>query len=261
MDFIGTPAAVGYVRGMAIHDPSAQRLYVMSPLAAGAVIVCDKEQSNYLANVLRLEAGAEVLLFNGGDGEWQATLTEASKRHCTLTVGSQTRAPQTAPDIHYLFAPLKRTRLDYMVQKAAELGASALRPVITRRTIAERVNLERMRANAIEAAEQCGILYVPKIFEPERFERLIDAWDASRRIIFCDEAAATANPIAALRGVEPGPLAVFIGPEGGFDPGERTLLLSKPFVTAISLGPRIMRADTAAVAALALVNAVLGDGQ
>ncbi|MEQ1578085.1 MAG: 16S rRNA (uracil(1498)-N(3))-methyltransferase [Hyphomicrobium sp.] len=244
---------------MAIHDPNAQRLFVLVPLQAGVVIACDKEQSNYLANVLRLEAGAEVLLFNGEHGEWRATLTEASKRHCALTVTANVRPQDTGPDLHYIFAPLKRTRLDYMVQKAAELGVSALRPVISRRTIAERVNLERMRANAIEAAEQCGILHVPGVMETERFERMLDAWDGSRRLIFCDEGAEVASPLAVLSKVKPGPLAVLIGPEGGFDDSERQLLLSKPFTTAISLGPRIMRADTAAVAALALVNAVLGD--
>ena len=244
---------------MSIHDPNAQRLYVDAALEAGAVIACDKDQSNYLANVLRLEAGAEILLFNGQHGEWRATLTEASKRHCTLTVDAQVRAQETGPDIHYLFAPLKRTRLDYMVQKAAELGVSTLRPVITRRTIAERVNLERMRANAVEAAEQCGILHVPSVVEPERFERLISAWDSNRRLIFCDEAADCSSPLAVLGKLTPGPFAVLIGPEGGFDPDERDMLLSKPFTVPLSLGPRIMRADTAAVAALALVNAVLGD--
>jgi 16S rRNA (uracil1498-N3)-methyltransferase len=244
---------------MAIHDPNAQRLYVTVPLSGGAEIACDKDQSNYLVNVLRLEAGAEILLFNGEHGEWRATLTEASKRHSTLTVGAQVRAQNAGPDIHYLFAPLKRTRLDYMVQKAAELGVSTLRPVITRRTIAERVNIERMRANAVEAAEQCGILHVPCVQEPERFERVIEAWTGARRIIFCDEAASVTSPLAVLSQLAPGPLAVLIGPEGGFDPDERKLLLSKSFTVPISLGPRIMRADTAAVAALALVNAVLGD--
>ncbi len=244
---------------MAIHDPNAQRLYVTVPLAAGTEIACDKDQSNYLVNVLRLETGAEILLFNGKHGEWRATLTEASKRHCTLTAGAQVRPQHTGPDIHYLFAPLKRTRLDYMVQKAAELGVSTLRPVITRRTIAERVNIERMRANAIEAAEQCGILHVPIVQEPDRFERVLDAWDGARNIIFCDEAAVVASPLAVLSQLKQGPLAVLVGPEGGFDPDERKLLLSKPFTVPVSLGPRVMRADTAAVAALALVNAVLGD--
>ena len=244
---------------MAIHDPNAQRLFVAASLAADTEIACDKDQSNYLANVLRLEVGVEVLLFNGKHGEWRAVLTEASKRHCTLKVGAQVRAQDTGPDIHYVFAPLKRTRLDYMIQKAAELGVSTLRPVITRRTIAERVNIERMRANAIEAAEQCGILHVPSVMEPERFGHVLDTWDAKRRLIFCDEAAEVASPLAVLGKLTPGPLAVLIGPEGGFDPEERKALLSQSYTVPISLGPRVMRADTAAVAALALVNAVLGD--
>ena len=244
---------------MAIHDPDAQRLYVTAALVAGVEIACDKDQSNYLVNVLRLEQGAEVLLFNGLHGEWRAVLSEASKRHCTLTVGRMVRAQVAGPDIHYLFAPLKRTRLDYMVQKAAELGVSMLKPIITRRTIAERVNIERMRANAIEAAEQCGILHVPTVAEPERFERVLEGWDGKRRLIFCDEAADVASPLAVLSALPKGPLAVLIGPEGGFDPEERKALLAKPFTVPISLGPRVMRADTAAVAVLALVNAVLGD--
>ncbi len=256
---VSNDTAVGYVGAMAIHDPNSQRLYVTASLAAGTVIACDKEQSNYLANVLRLETGTQVLLFNGTDGEWTATLTSSGKRSCVLTVDAQTRTQAIGQDLHYLFAPLKRTRLDYMVQKAAELGVSVLRPVITRRTIAERVNIERMRANAIEAAEQCGILQVPAVAEPKRLEHALEAWDVSRRLIFCDEHAPVASPLAALHNVAPGPLAVLIGPEGGFAAEERAILMAKPFTVPVSLGPRIMRADTAAVAALALVNAVLGD--
>ena len=244
---------------MAIHDLSAQRLYMTAALADGCQIACDKDQSNYLANVLRLEAGAQILLFNGQDGEWSATLTSASKRNCVLTVNTQVRPQISGPDLHYVFAPLKHTRLDYMVQKAAELGVSALRPVITRRTIAERVNIARMQANVIEAAEQCGILHVPSIAAPERLDRALETWDASRRLIFCDEEANANDPLAVLGKIPRGPLAVLIGPEGGFAPEERAQLLSKPFTVPVSLGPRIMRADTAAVAALALVNAVLGD--
>jgi 16S rRNA (uracil1498-N3)-methyltransferase len=244
---------------MAIHDFNSQRLFIDAPLAAGAEVTCDKSQSNYLVNVLRLEAGADILLFNGADGEWRAVLTEASKRAAVLTPQQQTRAQTAVSDLHYVFAPLKHSRLDYMVQKSAELGVGVLRPVITRRTIAERVNLERMRSNAIEAAEQCGILTVPRVAEPERFERAIDAWDRTRTLIFCDEAAVQANPLDVLSKVKRGPLGVLVGPEGGFDETERGLLLSKPFVVPVSLGPRIMRADTAAVSILALVNAALGD--
>src|SRR5262249_20892384 len=156
------------------------------------------------------------------------------------------------PDIDYLFAPLKRARLDYMVQKATEMGVARLRPIITRRTTPERVNAERMRANAIEAAEQCGILRVPEVHAPEKLDRAIAGWDAARALIFCDEASEERCPFTALAKVEPGQLAVLVGPEGGFDEAERELIASKPFVTRISLGPRILRADTAAVAALAL---------
>ena len=165
----------------------------------------------------------------------------------------------TGPDIDYVFAPLKRSRLDYMVQKAVELGVARLRPVLTQRTIAERVNLDRMRANVIEAAEQCGILHLAEVAAPLSLDKLLATWDPRRRLIFCDEAAAVKNPLEVLAALQPQPLALLIGPEGGFDPKERAALQALPYVSAISLGPRIMRADTAAVAALALVNAKLGD--
>jgi 16S rRNA (uracil1498-N3)-methyltransferase len=235
------------------------RLFVEPPLAAAAPIACTAEQANYLLNVLRLRAGANILVFNGRDGEWRARLAEVGKRRCTLECSAPTRPQQDGPDVHYLFAPLKHARLDYMVQKATEMGVAHLQPVLTRRTIATRVNLERMRANAIEAAEQCGVLRVPSVGEPLKLEALLAAWDPKRQLIFCDEAANVANPLAALSAVEAKPLAVLIGPEGGFDVSERALLRQQPNALAISLGPRIMRADTAAVAALALVNAALGD--
>lgn len=249
-----------------MRDLNAPRLFVEAALAADVRIALEPAQANYLLNVLRLGAGDHVLAFNGRDGEWRAAVVPRGKRGCELIPEGQVRHQESGPDIDYLFAPLKRARLDYMVQKATELGVARLLPVITRRTIAERVNTERMRANVIEAAEQCGILRVPDVAEPEKLERVLADWDHARVLIFCDEAAAVSNPIEALRsGVGPEsltpvrPLAVLIGPEGGFDPGERELLLAQPFTLAISLGPRIMRADTAAVAALALVNAVAGD--
>jgi 16S rRNA (uracil1498-N3)-methyltransferase len=203
--------------------------------------------------------GASILVFNGRDGEWRAAVRHDGKRGLVLVFADQTRPQTSGPDVDYLFAPLKRSRLDYMVQKATEMGVRRLMPVITRRTIAERVNVDRMRANVIEAAEQCGVLRVPDVAEPVRLDRALENWAASRRLVFCDETAATKNPIAALAALGPGPLAVLIGPEGGFHEDERALLLAKPYVTAVSLGPRIMRADTAAVAALALVNAALAD--
>jgi 16S rRNA (uracil1498-N3)-methyltransferase len=244
---------------MARYDFNVQRLYVEADLAAGAAVACSPEQANYLRNVLRLRAGDAILVFNGRDGEWRAELVEAGKRGASLRVGGKVREQEGGPDIDYLFAPLKRARLDYMVQKAVEMGVARLRPVLTRRTIVERVNMDRLAANAIEAAEQCGILRIPGLHAPEKLEHVIAGWDASRALIFCDEDSAEACPFTALARVAPGPLAVLVGPEGGFEAGERELLSSQPFVTRISLGPRILRADTAAVAALALVNAVLGD--
>lgn len=244
---------------MAIRDLTSERLFVDSPLAAGARVTLPEQQAHYLVNVLRMAAGATVLVFNGRDGEWQAELSDVKKRSAVLVAGHQTRPQIDGPDIDYLFAPLKRSRLDYMVQKAVEMGVARLSPVITHRTIAERVNLERMRANAIEAAEQCGVLRVPAVSEPLTLEKALAGWDAARTLIFCDEDAAIRDPLSALDGVAPGPVAVLIGPEGGFDDTERQMLMAKPFVTAVSLGPRVMRADTAAVAALALVNARLGD--
>ncbi len=244
---------------MGSEHTTGVRLFVDTPLSGGAEFACMPEQANYLVNVLRLSPGAEILIFNGRDGEWRATIAEVAKRRCTLTCGALTRAQSDGPDVHYVFAPLKHARLDYMVQKATELGVARLQPVLTRRTVAARVNLERMRANTIEAAEQCGVLRVPSVGEPVKLEALLAAWDPGRRLIFCDEAAAVADPLAVLAGVGSGPLAVLIGPEGGFDGGEREMLVRQPYTTAISLGPRIMRADTAAVAALSLVNAAVGD--
>lgn len=244
---------------MAIHDFSAQRLYVDAPLAAGTDLVCSSEQANYLINVLRLGPGDTILAFNGRDGEWKVEIAIAAKRSCNLKVLAKVREQESGPDIDLLFAPLKRARLDYMVQKATEMGVARLRPVITRRTVPERVNLERMRANVIEAAEQCGILRLPEVAAPEKLERVTAGWDPARRLVYCDEGAEQRSPLAALAALSPGPLAVLIGPEGGFEAAERELLLAHPFVVPLSLGPRIMRADTAAVAALALVNAALGD--
>jgi 16S rRNA (uracil1498-N3)-methyltransferase len=244
------------------RDLSSQRLYLRAPLAAGAEVALDRGQANYLVNVLRLPSGGEVRVFNGADGEWQAELIAEGKKNHKLVVREQTRPQPAAPDFHYLFAPLKHARLDYMVEKATEMGAGRLRPVLTQHTQAMRLNLERMEANAIEAAEQCGILSVPAIDAPETLMNILDGWaggEGSRRIIFCDEADAGADPVSILSVLPRSPLAVLIGPEGGFSAAERERLRALPFVTAIPLGPRIMRADTAAVAALALVQAILGD--
>jgi len=242
------------------YDFRATRLYVDAPLTQGGEVSLDRHQANYLRNVLRLEAGDAVLLFNGTDGEWQATLAGSGKRSVTLIVGAQQRAQTSAGDLHFLFAPLKHARLDYLAQKAVEMGASRLQPVMTRHTQVARVNLDRMRANAIEAAEQCGILRVPEVAEPVTLEKV--GAEADRLLIFCDEDAEVRDPVAALlaaRRSPPQPLAVLIGPEGGFAEEERAALLRRPMVVRIALGPRILRADTAAIAALALVQSVLGD--
>jgi len=236
-----------------------QRLFVTSDLAPGASLELDPAQAHYLINVLRCKTGEEVLLFNGKDGEWLGGLSAAAKKRAIVTLTRQTRQQIPPPDLHYLFAPLKRARLDYMAQKATELGAARLMPVITRRTTAERVNRARLAANAVEAAEQCGILWVPEVAEPAKLADLLAGWDEKRLLVFADEAAPIASPLAALEKEGKRPLAVLIGPEGGFEEEERALLLARPFVLPISLGPRVMRADTAAVAALALVNATLGD--
>jgi 16S rRNA (uracil1498-N3)-methyltransferase len=237
----------------------APRLFVETPLEAGARHACSPEQANYLLHVLRLGEGDEILAFNGRDGEWRARLVEVVKRRCALAFVERVRPQQAGPDVVYLFAPLKHARLDYMVQKATEMGVACLQPVLTRRTVAARVNVARMRANVIEAAEQCGILRLPEVGEPQRLEALLDGWDPARRMIVCDEAAEVESPLDVLSRLAPGPLAVLVGPEGGLDPEERARLIAHTFVVPVSLGPRILRADTAAVAALALVNAVLGD--
>jgi 16S rRNA (uracil1498-N3)-methyltransferase len=253
---------------MSRYDFRSPRLFVAQPLLAGATVVLDPAQGHYLAGVLRLSAGDRVLAFNGTDGEWRCAFAPVGKKSA-LRVEDRTR-PQTRPgDLHYLFAPLKRARLDYVVQKAVEMGVSRLQPVMSRHTQAERINLERMRANAIEAAEQCGILSIPEIMPPLALERALAALEPERHLVFCDEDAPPGDPVAALAHdlageadapPPPGrPLAVLIGPEGGFDDTERALLLRRPHTSRIALGPRILRADTAAVAALAIVQTAAGD--
>lgn len=242
-------------------DFRSPRLFVDTPLAAGSGIALDRDQSNYLGNVLRLAAGDTVLVFNGRDGEWQATLA-GRKRPDRAEIVSLTREQDRLPDLHYVFAPLKHARLDYVVQKAVEMGVAALRPVTTRFTQASRVNVERMRANVVEAAEQCGILSLAEVHDPESLERWLGQRDGRRLLVFCDEDAPTADPAAALAhasGRGTGGIDVVIGPEGGFAEEERALLLKQPHIVRLALGPRILRADTAAVAALAVVQTVLGD--
>ena len=241
------------------YDFRSQRLFVTAGLAAGASIAATREQANYLLTVLRLKDGDTILVFNGRDGEWRARIAEASRKGCSLALGERVREQTSLPDLHYLFAPLKHARLDYMVQKAVEMGAGKLLPVLTQFTQVHRVNLDRMRANAIEAAEQCGILAIPECESPRKLVDVLAEWGTDRRLIFCDEGAAVANPAEALANIPRGKAALLIGPEGGFSDEERANLLAKPYVTPLSLGPRILRADTAAVAALALVQSFIGD--
>jgi 16S rRNA (uracil1498-N3)-methyltransferase len=247
---------------MPAHDFRSPRLYVDHPLGPGVRVTLDAAQSHYLADVLRRKPGDQLMVFNGRDGEWRAAFEPAGKRGAVLALAEQTRVQDHAPDLQYLFAPLKRARLDYTVQKAVEMGAARLTPVITRYTQVERVNTDRMRANVIEAAEQCSILTLPAIDEPVALDRALAGLEAERALVFCDEDAPIADPLAALASLhvrESVALALLIGPEGGFAPEERALLLARPNTIRLALGPRILRADTAAVAALALVQATLGD--
>jgi 16S rRNA (uracil1498-N3)-methyltransferase len=233
-------------------------------LGVRGMVSLSRSQANYLLNVLRLKGGDAVLAFNGRDGEWGTELVIEGKRDAVLKADAQLRTQPPATDLHFLFAPLKHARLDYMVQKAVEMGVSHLQPTLTRHTQVTRVNLERMQANAIEAAEQCGVLNVPTVGEPQPLDRLLAERDSSRLLVFCDEDAQTRDPLAALAAArQPGApsLAVLVGPEGGFAEEERAALLKRPHVVQIALGPRILRADTAAVAALTVVQAVLGDWQ
>ena len=242
-------------------DFRSPRLYVDAPLAAGGRVPLDRDQGNYLGNVLRLGSGARVLVFNGRDGEWQAAIS-GRKRPEHLDIVTISRGQDRLPDLHYVFAPLKHARLDYMVQKAVEMGARALQPVLTRFTQVTRVNTERMRANVIEAAEQCGILSLAAVEEPVALDRWLAQRAPERLLVFCDEAMDTANPSAALEALRRGPargIDVLVGPEGGFAEEERANLLHQPALLRLSLGPRILRADTAAVAVLALIQATLGD--
>lgn len=236
-----------------------QRLFVPHDLATGIEFEADKAQSHYLTHVLRLTAGAELLIFNGRDGEWLARIAETGRKAVRIAAVEPTRPQPAAPDLVYAFAPLKAGRLDYMVQKAVEMGAGVLQPVITQHSQVPRPAIGKIEANAIEAAEQCGVLAIPAICQPQKLDRLLAEWDRDRRLIFCDEDEDTDNPLPILQPIGEKKLGLLVGPEGGFSQAERQMLRALDFVTAIPLGPRILRADTAAVAALALVQATLGD--
>jgi 16S rRNA (uracil1498-N3)-methyltransferase len=242
-----------------MSDGPSIRLHVTADLGADAEVALERDQAHYLFGVMRLGRGDALLLFNGRDGEWEAEIADAGKRAGTLVCRVQVRPQQTPPDLWLLFAPLKKARTDFIAEKAAELGCRRVLPVFTRFTNSERVNVDRLQAHAIEAAEQCGFLTVPEIVEPAPLAKVLDGWDASRQILFCDERRNAAPAWEALAGAPDGSWAVLIGPEGGFAPEEVERLRGLPFVTPVSLGPRVLRADTAAVAALSLWQAAKGD--
>jgi len=238
------------------------RLFVAPSLEAGGVVALGREQSLYLASVLRKGEGDEAVLFNGRDGAWRGRLVSAAKKNVSIELVERIAEQPTRGDLWYGFAPLKAARLDYVIQKATEMGAGVIQPVITHRTQVSRAQVERMRANAIEAAEQCEVLNVPEVRPEIGLEKLLADWSESegdRLLVFADEAAPSGSPVETLTTIARRPAGLLVGPEGGFDEAERQLLLRQPFVVPISLGPRILRADTAAVAALALIQAIIGD--
>ena len=244
---------------MALHDFKSQRLFIDAPLAPGQELDASREHANYLLNVLRMREGQSLLAFNGVDGEWEMTLAEVGKKKCKLVPVRQTRIQPKQGNLIYCFAPLKQARLDYMIQKAVEMGAAVLQPVITQHTQVRAINEKRIYANAIEAAEQCGVLNIPEIRVPVRLDALDAAIGEATQLIFCDEADHQQNGLDTLSGDRDRQRALLIGPEGGFSDGERTTLRNRENTVVLGLGPRILRADTAAVAALALIQARLGD--
>lgn len=235
------------------------RLFVEADLGFDDAVALSRDQAHYLFTVMRRGVGDALLVFNGRDGEWRAEVAEAGRRAGALRCVAQIRPQVEAPDLWLLFAPLKKMRTDLVAEKASEMGCRRLVPVFTRHTNAERIKAERLRAHAIEAAEQCGLVAVPEVAEPTTLERILATWPSERRLLFCDESGDGLPVAGRLAEVGPGPWAVLIGPEGGFAPDEAARLRALPFAHAVSLGPRILRADTAAVAALAVFHSVLGD--
>lgn len=249
---------------MARANATLQRLYVEADLATDTLLPLAEKQSHYLRNVMRLQAGDAVLLFNGRDGEWRARLHQMDKKAVTLEIAERTRAQDTQQDtggdIWLLVAPVKKDRLDYLAQKATEMGAARLLPVITKRTQQKSApKRDKLLANAIEAAEQCNLLSLPQIDDAQKLSALLADWPSDRKLLFCDEEAANGTGASELVGLKGEKLAVLIGPEGGFDDDERAALTALPQVVSLSLGPRILRTDTAVVAALTLLQAHAGD--
>jgi len=244
------------------YDPRI-RLYVDDDLAAGQTLGLAKDKAHYLGNVMRLTAGDTIALFNGRDGEWLARLENVTKNRCEVALVEQRMAQPVMPDLWLVFAPIKKARIDFVAEKATELGVSEIRPVITRRTVMTRVNTGRLAANAREAAEQCERLEIPRVVEPVRLEALLAEWPQERRLLWCDEQG-SGPPIAeGLLGLSAAerqaPWAILIGPEGGFDDGERDQLGALDYAFPVSLGPRVLRADTAAAAALSVWQSIVGD--
>ena len=235
------------------------RLFVDAALGPGAEVMLAPDQAHYLFNVMRAAHGTEVAVFNGRDGEWLGPVTRTGRLGGAVTCRAPGRPQRRPPDLWLVFAPIKKARTDFIVEKAAELGAARVLPVFTRHSSTGRIQPERLRAHAIEAAEQCGETYVLDIARPVRLDALLDAWDPARRLLFCDESRAAAPAAGALAAAAPGPWAILTGPEGGFAPEETARLRALPFVLPVTLGPRVLRADTAAVAAVTLWQALLGD--
>lgn len=245
------------------QERTPPRLFVDAPLGAGGEAALSSEQGHYLRNVLRRSEGDPVVLFNGRDGEWRGRIAALGKSRAAVAVETQTRKQEAEPDLWLLFAPIKRGPVDLVAEKATELGVSALVPVVTRRTVVGRVNTERLRAIAMESAEQCHRLNVPEVREPRPLTQVLDTWPVERRVLLCDETG-QGRPIAqVLAGLDPiarkAPWAVLIGPEGGFDPTELDAIKKRTIVTPVTLGRRLLRAETAAMAALACWQALVGD--
>ena len=235
------------------------RLFVRADLGQDAEVPLDADQAHYLFTVMRLGPEAPVTIFNGRDGEWFARVARREKGGGLLRAVAPGQPQRRPPDLTLLFAPIKKARTDFIVEKAAELGCARIQPVFTRHTNSERLRLDRLRAHAIEAAEQCGETHVPELAEPRRLDKLLDGWDPARRLMVCDESRLARPAAEALAGAEGGPWAILIGPEGGFAEEEIARLRALPFAVPVTLGPRVLRADTAAVAAITLWQSVLGD--
>ena len=236
-----------------------QRLHVDADLSAGMMLDLNREHSNYLLNVLRLKEGSELLVFNGRDGEWLCELKNIGRKKASVTLTELVRTQPIQSSLMVLFAPIKVGRLEYMVQKMTEMGAGIIQPVFTDHTQLHKVNEKRLEANIVEAAEQCGVLSIPELRTPQKLLNILTQWDDERHLVFCDEGHETNNPIPTLQELASKEIAVLVGPEGGFSEKERTILNEMDHVSSIPLGPRILRADTAMVSAISIIQATIGD--